>query len=139
MGLEDLIRSGVTLAHSMTEGLQEDILLYRWISDNDQGKHVYANPLKLKAIVDHTTKRLGFDVGVEIIATTTITVLTPIKKLSPVVSGREEPIDERDKILFVDTTMQAGPILQTAGGLKDPKTGRPYLMQVFLGGYQAGR
>lgn len=138
MAFEDLIRSGISLAQSLTSSLQEDITLERWIADDDQGKHVYANPLKLTALVEHTDKRLGFDQGMEIVQTTMLTILTPIKKLSPTVTGRQEPVDQRDRIAFV-SGWKSGPILQTDRGLKDPKTGRPYMVRVQLGGYQAGR
>jgi hypothetical protein len=137
MGYHDIIRKGVVTAHKLLGAIEEEITIERWTADTDQGKHVYAAPLKLDALVVHATKRLGFDTGMEIIATTTIVILTPIKKLSPVVTGREEPIDERDKITL--SSGKTGPILQTEGGLTDPKTNRPYLMQVYLGGYQAGR
>lgn len=137
MGIEDIIRSGVALANTLTDSIQEEITLYRWIADDDQGKHVYSNPLKLNAIVNKMDKRLGFDTGMEIIQTTEITIITPIKKLTPVVSGRQEPIDQRDKITL--SSGKGGPILQTELGLTDPKTGRPYMVRVYLGGYQAGR
>ena len=137
MALEDLIRGAISIAHQNTKSIQEEITLYRWIADDDQGKHVYSNPLKLTALVEHTDKRLGFDTGMEIIQTTMLTILTPIKKLTPVVDGRQEPIDQRDKITFASG--KSGPILQTDRGLKDPSTGRSYMVRVQLGGYQAGR
>ena len=45
-------------------------------------------------------------------------------------AGRREPIDPRDKITLPDGT--AGPIINT-GGLVSGGTGKPYMLEVWLG------
>lgn len=134
MSLADIVRNGVKLAHNITKtgGLQEtDVSLKRWRSEDASGVITYASTLTLSALVERKRRRVYDRDGNEIVSTTTVTILSPIPALSPAVTGRKEPVDERDSIVFGDG--ETGRILATDGGLKDPSTHRPYMVQVFLG------
>lgn len=133
MALSDLIRTGVKLAHQITKDgkIQETVSLHRWRSSDADGVHTYATAVTLTALVEHKRKAIRRVDGTDIMSTASATILTDIAPLSPAVTGRKEPVDERDKLVLADGS--TGPIVATDGGLKDPKTTRPYLVQVFLG------
>lgn len=133
MSLADIVRTAVSIAESITKSgeLQESFTLQRWNGDDSYGKPTYAAALTLDGIVDHSARRIRTDAGAETIATATITVLKPFKKLTPTVTGREEPVDKRDKITLASG--KSGPILLTNTGLADPDTERPYVVQILLG------
>lgn len=133
MSLADLVRSGVALAHTITRDgeLQETVTLKRWTADDDAGKPTYAATLSLTAVVERKARRIRSASGGETVSTAAVTFLNPITALSPVVTGRREPVDPRDQITLQDGA--TGPILQVDGGVRDVDTGRPFLLQVFLG------
>jgi hypothetical protein len=131
MGLADIVRAAMVTADTVTKGLQESIDLYRWNGQDDTGAPTYATRLQLKAIVNHKAERIRNAAGEEVLSNTQVVFLKPIKAMSPVIEGRKEPIDERDKIVFANGG--TGPILKTDGGLADPTTEDGYVTQVFLG------
>ena len=131
MALADIIRNGVALANSITKtgALQETVTLKRWIGQDDAAKPSYTAALTLTGLVEHKHRRDRRPDGSEIVSTTQVTFLTDIPAVKA--EGRKNPIDERDVLIFANG--ETGPILWTDGGLSDPKTGRGYLTQVFLG------
>ena len=128
-----LVRSVVASAHSLVDaaGFTESVRLERWSGQDDTSKPTYASALTIKCIVERKSRMVKVRGGDEVLSKATISVLKPIKKLSPVVSGRTEPIDVRDLITLADGT--SGPILDVDGGLTDPETGRGYVQVVYLG------
>lgn len=133
MSLADIVRSGVSLANSITSkgALQERVTLRRWNGIDGYAQPSYATALTLDALVEHSAKRVKDQKGDDAVATTVVTFLAPIPPLSPAVTGREEPVDERD--LLVTASGRSGPILRKDGGLHDPTTSRPYVLSVYLG------
>lgn len=133
MSLADVIRNAVKIAHDITLAgeLQETVTLQRWNGKDDFGQVTYAASISVPAVVSHSARRIRLDTGLEIAASATVSFLKPIPALSPTVTGREEPIDKRDKITL--PTGRSGPILRTDGGVTDPDTARPYLVTCYLG------
>lgn len=133
MSLADIVRSAVSIAHSVTDTgeLQESITLERWSGQDDAAKPTYATGLSITALVDRKARAVRMGDGVEKVTSSVVTILKPFAALSPVVTGRREPVDERDKVTLADGSVF--PILRIDGGLRDPDTGRPFLVQIFLG------
>lgn len=133
MSLGDIVRSAVATVHAITNNgeLTEAISLARWNGQDDQGLATYASTLTINAIVERKNKRIRTASGAETVATATVTILKPFAKLSPVVSGRREPVDPRDQVTLADGI--SGPIMAVDDGLADQSTNRPYLTQIFLG------
>jgi hypothetical protein len=131
MSFADLVRNAVALANSLTADLQVNVSHKAWTGDDDTGKPTYATAITRKAIVSDSSKRIKRDDGEEIVARTYIAFLEPIAPRTPSVSGRHDPLDERDQLTLPDG--RSGPIVDTDGGLVDPSTGRTYFHQVWLG------
>lgn len=133
MSLADIVRAGVKIADGITATgeLQQTVVLYRWKAQTATGSPVFAPALSLGAIVSHAARRVRMRDGTETVSSTQVTFLTPIPALSPAVTGRTEPIDERDEIVL--PTGVSGPILRTDGGLADPDTSRSYTVTVYMG------
>lgn len=135
MGLDDVLRSGVALANRLTGDLQVTVSHERWNGVDDYGQPTYASAVNRKAIVNRTARRLRNDAGEEVVSTASILFLTPIPPL--VVTGRQNPIDKRDRIsisLPGGGTL-TGPILSTEGIIDAGSTpaGQPYVTSVHLG------
>lgn len=133
MSFADQIRSGVALAHKLTKdgGLQETISLKRWRADSKTGVRTYATALTTTAIVIRARKMVRQPTGEDAVSQAQVTFLAPIPPLSPAVTGRKEPVDERDQIVLADGT--TGPILSTDFGITDPTTNRGYVGTAYLG------
>lgn len=133
MSLADLARNLIAIGHGLTSSgeLEEAVTLYRWKGQDAYGQPTYAAALALTAVVSHSATRVRRADGSETIATAQATFLVPIPALSPAVSGREEPIDKRDRLVL--TNGVSGPILRTDGGLADPATGRGFVVTAYLG------
>ena len=128
-----LVRSVVASADKLVEdaGLMETITLERWAGQDDTTKPTYALALRIKCVVERKSRLMRTRGGEEVLARATVSVLKPIKRLYPAVTGRTEPIDPRDQITLADGT--TGPILDIDAGLTDPVTGRGYVQVVYLG------
>ncbi len=131
MGFDSLVRNAVALANSLTSTLQVAVSHKAWIGDDDTGKPTYATAVSRKAIVSDSSRRIRRDDSEEIVARTYIAFLAPIAARTPAVTGRHDPLDERDQLTLPDG--RTGPILDTDGGLVDPLTGRTFFHQVWLG------
>jgi hypothetical protein len=133
VALSDTIRGGVLTAHQIVGGggLEENVTLYRWKAQDAYAQPVYATAFATTAVVEHSRRLVRAPGGEEQVATAILTFIDPIPALSPTVTGRKEPIDERDKIVLANG--HTGAILRTDSGLLDPTTTRPYLVQVWMG------
>lgn len=133
VSLADTVRAGVALAHQITRDgkLQETVSLKRWRSDSQTGVRTYATALSITAIVVRKRRDFRTPAGEDIISTAQVTFLQPIPPLSPAVTGRKEPVDERDEIVLADGVV--GSVVSTDFGLTDPKTNRGYVGTVYLG------
>lgn len=128
MGLRDLVANGVALANSLTADLQVSVQLEQWTGQDAFGNATYAAAVSYTAIVEKVNKRIMTPSGVEQHINYYIAVIQPITANGA--SGRQEPIDTRDKITLSDGA--TGPI-RDHRGLLDSDTDSPYLMEVWLG------
>ncbi len=133
MSLADLVRNGIALANSQTATLQVSVRHEAWIGQDATGKPLYATAVTRSAIVTDSSRRFKRNDGEEIVATTYVAFLSPIPVRTPTVTGRQGPIDERDRLTMPDG--RTAPIVRVDGGLVDPSTGRTYLHQVWLGSW----
>lgn len=128
MGLQDIVRSGVALAHGVTDSLQDTVQHYPWTGHDKFGKPTYGAAVVRKGLVEYRAELRRNPNGQETMQRAVVTFLTPITANGA--AGRQEPIDLRDKLVLPDGT--TGPILDIQG-LNDPGTQRPYLYVVALG------
>lgn len=128
MSLASIIASGVALAHSITDSLQASVTLEQWTSTNGFSKDSYAAGVVYKALVEKKNVLREASADQELVAEHVITFLAPIT--SNGATGRQNPIDARDRITLPDGT--SGLILDIQTVL-NPETGKGYYQQVTLG------
>lgn len=131
MGLADIVRSGIAVANTLTETLQATVTHEAWIGNKTDGYAGprYAEGIARAALVDQTRKLRRLSNGEEVVQQASITFLTPIAANGA--TNRREPVDPRDRFTLPDG--KTGPILDVIGGLVDPSTNAPYMLEVILG------
>lgn len=128
MGFDDLVRSGINLANTLTSTLQVTVTHEAWTGKDVHGKPSYAAGVNRNAIVEHKQRWVrGRDSNV-IATMPVVTILGPITANGA--SGRKEPLDPRDRITLPDG--RTGPIMDVKF-IVDPDTGYPYMYEVTLG------
>jgi len=128
MGLDSLVRSGVSIAKGVTSDLQDAITLAPWTGQGNYGEPTYGSGVSYDALVEHRQKLVTDFDGNEVLSTTTVTVLKPIT--ATVATGRRNPVDPRDKLTLPDGN--TAPILAERG-LVDPSTSAPYMHEIHVG------
>jgi len=128
MALDSTVRKGVALAHKLTRSLQEDVTHTAWIGQDGFGAPEWAPDRQRKALVERHLRRKIFVDGVPVEVQTKLTFLEPVEPNGA--PDRIEPLDPKDKIVLFDG--ETGPIY-LEDGMHDPKTGQPYLLEVYLG------
>ena len=128
MGFEDVIRTGVATAASVTASLQVVVQHASWIGVRGQGEPLFTAFIGRRALVEQKASSLRNASGETVVSRAKLTLLDPIVRQGA--DGRREAIDPRDLFILPDGT--TGPIL-AVNGLLDPSTGLPYLLEVYLG------
>lgn len=128
MAFDDLIRTGVALADSLTAPLQASVTHEAYTGMDGFGKKVYATGVARPALVERKNKERRKPDGRTIITTAMITFLRPIAANGA--AGRQEPVDTRDRITLPDGSTD--PIADVEA-LLDPDTGAGYYTTVYLG------
>lgn len=125
----------VALADDLTGGdisqedtIQDTIVFYPWISDDDFSKPVYGSGISMKAVVVEKDYNRRMPSGEEIRQRAEITIPRPIAANGA--ANRKEPVDPRDKIVLPNG--YTGPILNV-DGVSDSSTHAPYLFTIILG------
>lgn len=129
MSLDDLVRSGIALAHSITADLQVTVTHEAFTGVDGFAKPTYASGNDYQAIVEKRMRRFRNDDGDEVVSQYKVMFLVPVEENGT--SGRSEPIDTRDRLTLSDG--RTGPILHISAGLLDPTTDQPYYHEVYLG------
>lgn len=128
MGFDDLIRSGVALADTLTGDLQDTIQFSAWTGSGIYGEPTFATAIPMQAIVEEKEYLRKLGNGQEIAQKAQVTIPRPIAANGA--ADRREPIDPRDKIVLPSGF--TGPILDVEG-ITDPETNNPYMYVVILG------
>jgi len=128
MGFDSLVRSGVALANTLTTSLQTTVEHSAWTASDGRGAPVFASSVSRPALVEYKQKAVRTSTGETVLSTSKVTILGPVEETSA--TGREGPIDPRDKIVLSDGT--TGPIV-AVNGLLDPLTNQPYMYEVYIG------
>lgn len=133
MSLLDTVRAGIATAANITRPLQGDVQHYAWVSQDAYGAPTYDPPASgagtsRKALVDLGRKLRKTEEGKLVMTVASLTFLDVITPNGA--SGRDEPIDTRDKIVLPDGT--TGPLIK-GGGFMDAITGRPLLNEILIG------
>ena len=128
MAFDDLIRTGVALADSLTGSLQATVTHEAWIGSDEFGKASFATGVGRPAIVERRNRERQMSDGRTILTTAKITFLRPIPANGA--TGRKEPIDSRDRLTLPDGSTD--PVADVEA-LVDPDTGRGYYAVVYLG------
>ena len=133
MALDDILRSGIALADTITKPIQATVTHKAWIGQTGYGGESYAAPVNRKAIVDLTRRmRTRGDGTVIAIAATIIFLETVPANGTVTVPPRSEPIDDRDVITLPDG--RTGPIIKIPDAVVDPDaSGRPFFTTAYLG------
>lgn len=112
MGLDSVIRKGVGIAHSVTKSLQVTVSHYPWLGQEGSGAPIFpTTPLLRVCLYERKQRRVATRSGREVVSEHQLTFLEPIAPNGA--TGRQEPIDERDKFVLPDGT--TGPILRVEG------------------------
>lgn len=127
-GFADLVRSGVALADSLTTTLQPSVTHEAWTGNDGEGGYTYATGVSRAALVERKQKMVRSSTGEEVMSTHVVTFLRPIAAQGT--SGRQEPIDPRDRITLPDGTRSS---ILSINAFIDKDTGRGYLHEVYLG------
>ena len=128
MALDDIVRSAVATAKSITSSLQVTIKHEPWVDSNDSGAPLFGTPYNRQALVERVSRLVRDEDDNEVMSQTKVTLLGPVDPHGA--GNRREPIDPRDRITLPGNI--TGPIL-SVNGLIDPNTDAPYLYEVWLG------
>lgn len=129
MGLDSIVRSGITTIDGITKSLQVSVTHEAWISDKaGYGEPKFDTPITRRCLIEpkHTMK-VTKD-GREIVQRFQLTLIAPVSPNGAV--GRTEPIDPRDVLTLPDGSTG---IIMNVSGLTDPITNRPYMYEVAVG------
>jgi hypothetical protein len=127
VGLEDIIRSAVSIADSVSEDVQEDVVHQTWVGqDTGFGKQKPTVNVVRKALVEQKLQKVRLEDGTLVSTIAKLTFLKPIAPNGAV--GRVEPIDPNDTFVLADGTI--GHYLPNVQGLRK---GTPFLLEVWLG------
>lgn len=118
MGFLDLVRSGVSLANTLTADLQAAVSHEAYVSTDGAGRRTYATAVSRNAIVIRKQKLVRSTTGELVMSQAQISLLAPTV------------INELDKFTLPDGT--SGPIIAT-DGFVDRGTTHPVLTQIYLG------
>jgi hypothetical protein len=121
VALDGLVRAGVALASALTASLQAAVTVEFWLSQDALGTPTYGAAVPLRALVEAKTRRVLAPDGREVLATTKVTILTPVT------------LTVRDRLTLPDGT---APPIVAIEGLVDPGAtppGQPYLLEVWMG------
>ena len=125
MGFDDLVRSGIATARSLTRSLLVPVQHEAWISKDVHAKPTYATAVNRQALVEHVQEWMRTRDGNTLVAVPKVTFLEPIADNGA--SGRAEPIDPRDRLTLPDGAVL---VQLKVEFLMDPETNRPYLYEV---------
>jgi len=130
MSFDVLVRNAVKLADKLTKSLQVNVTHRAWTgqSTDGYGTPEYASPVTRLAIVEQQQKPLFTLSGHEVMTFAYVCFVRPVAPNGA--SSRQEPVDERDLITLPDG--RTGTIIDIKNFL-DPKTGRGYLTEIWLG------
>lgn len=118
MALDDIIRSAVRLADSLTTSLQSSVTHSSYLSQDAFGAATYSSPVTRTAIIELKSTLRQTSSNRIVLTTARITFLTP------------QLIDTRDIITLQNGS--TGPIVDVVG-VVDPDSGKPYASEVWLG------
>lgn len=126
--LSALVRKGVALIDKRTKSLHVPIQHKPWTGMDRYGKASYGSTQTYKAIEEQEVRLHETKSGRAVMTRAKVTILETIPPNGT--SGRDEPVDSRDKIILSDGT--SGPIVDIVG-MTDPSTTRPYFVEVWIG------
>jgi len=118
MGLDAVIRNAVALADKVTASLQVDVVHEPFDSVDSYNKPSYLDPVKRKAIVEHTTRVVHSIHGEELLATSKVTFL------------RNVVIRVRDRVTLPDGSIV---FVQATRMVVDPITKNGYVPEAWVG------
>lgn len=128
-GFADLIRNGVALADSLTNSLQATVVHEAWTGNDGEGGYSYDDGIERLALVERKQRMRRNAQGEEVMSTHVVTFLRPIADNGA--TGRQEPVDPRDRITLPDGTKSN---ILSVEAFVDKDTGAGYLHEVYLGG-----
>lgn len=119
MALDDIIRSGIALAKTITEPLQAQVPHASYTGQDGMGTPTHAAAVNRPAIVEQALRYRRLSNGQLVLTRSKVTFMDPVV------------VDVRDKVgPLPDGSIDS--ILDIEGVI-DPDTSRPYLTEVWLG------
>jgi hypothetical protein len=127
----ELIESGISIANSLTKGVQGSIILEQLTGMGPSGDATYGTAIPLSAVVDYTNK-VSIRGGQILTISATVTILETVPANGAITDPpRVEPIDPRDRITLPDGT--SGQIISTPGAVNNPNTGTGFIQNIEIG------
>ena len=127
MSLLDVLRAGVAVADSVTKPLQALVTYHRFLGSDAYGAPIFADPVKMKAIVDYVSSQVRSPEGILTVSRASI-LLIDVKQVLQVTNNLG--VDNSDRFFLPDG--DTGPILDIRGFV-DAKTGIPVATEVMIG------
>ena len=129
MTLLTTLRNAVKTIDNVTKDLQADVILKRYLSDDDgYGTPEYAADVVLPALVDWRQKQVRTKEGILSVSRAIVT-FTDVAALVAATDGNGID-DDKDVLVLPDGT--TGPILDLSGFI-DAGTNHPFAPEVILG------
>jgi len=118
MGLDAIIRAGLSVAKTITADLRDTVTHEAWASVDGFGKPTFGSAVSRSAIVERKQRLLRNSQGEETLSSHRILFLEPVS------------IDARDRLTLSDGTTAA---ILSVSGVMDPSTDAPYYAEVMVG------
>jgi len=129
MALIDILRAGVEIANNATNSVQQAVTHEAWTGQDSNGVPTFGTAVTRHAIVEVVRKLKPTASGQLVPVVATLTFVEPVS--SNGTSGRQEPIDPRDRITLANGF--TAPIVGAPDSVMDPGTGKPLINVVYLG------
>ena len=127
-GFADIIRQGVALADELTQDLQPSVEHEAWTGNDGTGGYTYDFAVSRPALVERKQKLVRKATGEQVLSTHVVTFLRPIEDNGA--TGRQEPLDPRDRITLADGTKSN---ILSIESFVDKDTDAGYFHEVYLG------
>lgn len=130
LNLPRIISGAVSIAHSITESIQDTITILQWNGNDQWGNPstAYTSVQVLALIEQKVESKFEKATGRVIQTQAKLTILEPIPVNNT--AGRINPIDNRDKVVLPDGS--TGPVYRPEG-LINPDTNAPFLIELWIG------
>jgi len=116
----EILRAGISIANSLTKGVQATVTLERWTGQDAYGTETYGSSTSVRAVVDLTRRQRMSASGRLVTVVAMLTILDQI-----------DQIDPKDRITLPNGVI--GPILSGPDAVVDPGDNEGFIQEVAIG------